>query len=578
MATGVSGHFDIAGSSSFTLRVNWSETYDITENKSTVKIDSIQVKSGSWYGFTYYPAGIVKINGVSVLTMDSTQGQYSVLPRATGQWYSIQKGGSTATASLAGIAHNTDGSKTISIEVTGNRFSACDFYTSDGSGGSGWTVKGAKSVALTTIPRASTIGATDANIGATSIIAVSRKSSAYTHTIAYKFGTLSGYLNGNGGTSSTAVKMTETNIPFSVPSSFYGQIPNAKSGVCTLTCTTYSGNTQIGDPKTATFTVTAAEALSRPSVSGTVKDVNAATKALTGNESKLVRYKSTARCTIAAAAKNSAAISKTTLNGSAISGSTDLTNVDASSFVFAAVDSRGYSASQTVKPDIIPYIILTLNASAKRLSPTGDTAALTISGNYFNGNFGAASNTLSVRYRVGYSGDYATITPTVNGNTYTATAQISGLAYTQTYTIEVEVSDALSKVTKSVPVNRGIPVFDWGEHDFNFNVPVRMAVEVTQATLVGDYFDTVDINYVYICGGMMQLSFRGHLKADVPSQTVLLRLPAPVQRFAAFMDLGARYDSTMRSFIYSVNNSADITFGSITGNPWVHINIMMVLA
>ena len=39
---------------------------------------------------------------------------------------------------------------------------------------------------------------------------------------------------------------------------------------------------------------------------------------------------------------------------------------------------------------------------------------------------------------------------------------VNGTAYT------------LSTVTKTIPVTRGIPVFDWGENDFNINVPLLL--------------------------------------------------------------------------------------------------------
>lgn len=54
-----------------------------------------------------------------------------------------------------------------------------------------------------------------------------------------------------------------------------------------------------------------------------------------------------------------------------------------------------------------------------------------------------------------------------------------GFDYHTDYVFEVKVYDgassyALTTVTKTVNVPRGIPVYDWGENDFNFNVPVML--------------------------------------------------------------------------------------------------------
>lgn len=481
MATGKSGYFDLTGSNTtFALRVNWSETYEITTNKSVVTIDSVQVKSTGWYGFTYYPDGLIKINGTTVITMNSGTGTHSVRTNKVDEWYTILTGGETATGSVE-VAHNTDGSKSVSIEVTGNRYSKCFFYTAAGGtdGGNGWGATGSKTVALTTIPRASTIGASDANIGSKSTIVVTQKSTAYTHSIAYKFGSLTGYVTAAGGVSSTEVKYSTTSISWTVPTDFYAQIPNAKTGTCTLTIKTYSGSTQIGDAQTDTFTVTAAQSACAPSVSGSVVDSNSTTKALTGDESKLVRYYSTALCTITATAKNSATISSKKIGGTAVSGTTrSIAKVEVDSVSFYAKDSRGYEASTDVDFTLVPYVILTNNSSGQRTDPTSGNAKLTIKGDYFNGSFGSVSNALTIKYRFrevdGTYGSYTTVTPTISGNSYTVTLSLTGLDYEHSYEFEIVVSDKLATVTKVVTIKQGIPVFDWGQSDFRINVALRL--------------------------------------------------------------------------------------------------------
>ena len=467
MAAGVSGSFTIKGSKAgITCRVNYSETYDVEANTSSVTV-RIQFKAGSggYYGYTYYLDGSAKIDGTTVVSCSSSAGNASVYWNAL-ESYAYMKAGSVSSWTKDAIVHNDDGSRSVTISVS------LAGYTASGSGGSGWTVNGSQTIALTNIPRASDIGATDANIGAVSMVTVTRKSSAYTHSIAYAFGTLRGYLTASGGVSATEVRLEQVSVPFTLPASFYGQIPNAKSGTCTLTCRTWSGDTQIGGDTTCTFTATAAESLCAPAVSGTVTDANAVTKALTGDQNKLVRYFSTALCTITATAKNSAAIASRSIAGAAVSGNTrSIANVETGSFSFAAADSRGYAAAVTVTKPMVDYVRLTCEGTVNRPNPTANTAALALSGNFFAASFGAADNTLAVSYRVGSGGEVA-LTPAKSGGRWSAQATVSGVQYTESYTITVTAKDKLMTVTSTLTLKKGVPVFDWGEKDFRFNVPV----------------------------------------------------------------------------------------------------------
>jgi hypothetical protein len=69
---------------------------------------------------------------------------------------------------------------------------------------------------------------------------------------------------------------------------------------------------------------------------------------------------------------------------------------------------------------------------------------------------------------------WVTATPVITDNTYTATLDLTGLDYRQEHTIRLEVKDKLATVTVDVVIMRGIPVFDWGKNDFNFNVPLLL--------------------------------------------------------------------------------------------------------
>lgn len=329
-----------------------------------------------------------------------------------------------------------------------------------------------KTLYLTQIPRESTVGATDAYIGSNTAITVNKKYSGYQHSIYLNFGAEAFYLREDGGTSGSEVIFSRENISFPIPARFYSQIPESRSGVCTLTVRTYSGSTAIGEPKTGTFSVMTREADCAPTVSGTVTDGNSVTAALTGNPASLIRYASTAVCRITAEPRCYAQITEKKVNGNAVEYEISFPNMEASGFTFTAVDGRGYSASVTVNPTtVVPYIPLTCKVTAGRTDPTSGNATLSIDGNYFDGSFGAEENTLTVCYRIG-DGEDVTVTPAVSEGRYSVKVPLTGLDYTMEHAIQVTVQDRIRTIPQTATVGKGIPVFDWGENDFQFHVPV----------------------------------------------------------------------------------------------------------
>lgn len=316
-------------------------------------------------------------------------------------------------------------------------------------------------------PPASTITCTTANIGSNPTIAIAKSSSSFTHSVSYAFGSLQGDIVLNTGATSI------TN--WTIPEEFYTQIPNAKTGEGTLSCITYSGSTPIGTT-TCKLSVTTDEQKCKPTVSGTVVDTNDKTIDLTGDPQILVKFCSNALCTIGVTLnKNAGSVKAKTINNIAVTDTLEIPNVETGTFDFYAKDSREYHNTDKVINSLVPYVKLTANLTAWRVDPTSGNARLKIDGNYFNGNFGKEDNTLTVMYRQG-DGDYVEVTPTIsNDNTYTVTVSLTDVDYTKSFTYEVVVKDELSSVTKTATIQKGIPVFDWGEYDFNFNVPVLMS-------------------------------------------------------------------------------------------------------
>lgn len=462
----------------YKLEVN-EDSYSIDNNTSdvTVRVYIGRASSRSYIGGSW--TGTVVVDG-------TTHNISGTIPYPTyidgGAWYQI------ASTSYSGIPHGGDGSKTIGVSSTMSSSAFTPSYCS-ASG----------NVSLTTIPRASEISSVSTvNIGSNPTITVNRKSSSFTHTITYSFGSLSG---------TVVSKSSNTSITsWTIPSSFYGQIPNSKTGTGTLTITTYNGNTQVGSSNTKSFSVSTNESSCKPTVSGSVVDSNATTKALTQNNSILIAGYSTASVSYSATPKNSASIKTITVNNSSaysgtsssvVSGTKTITKFNASTINIVANDSRTYSNTKTLKAGtdytLVNYIPVTFNGTVTRKSPTEDILLLSFSGNYFNGNLGATSNvlTLTWKWRVKGTSSWQNGGTLVNGTDFTINASKntyssgsgssqtnitlgSNFDYQTTYEIGIFYEDKLVK-DQSVIIDglKGIPIVNWTGDFFNINGEIR---------------------------------------------------------------------------------------------------------
>ena len=438
--------------------VQWSQNSQNIEDNSTIINWSCGFHPGHKYYLNAIKMSSVVINGVEVYS----GGTYSNITDYQDR---------TFASAVLKIAHTPDGSKSFTV-----------------SGFSGWiyasgnTYASSQTFTLPTIPRASSVSCSTANIGSNATITINRASTSFTHTLTYSFGSLSGTI---------ATKTSSTNISWTIPTTFYGQIPNSKSGTGTITCDTYSGSTLIGS-KSTSFTATVSESASKPTLNPTAVDSNTTTTALTGDSSKFIKYYSNASVATGAQARNSATLKsqKITCGAKSITSASGTINaVESGSFTFSATDSRGYTTTQTLNKTLIEYIKLTcsLNAGAPT---TAGVATLKISGNYWDGTFGKVANTLTVQYRYktqgGSYGSWTTVSATKSNNTYNATATISGLNYQNTYVFQARAIDKLATINTDEQARRTTPIFDWSKNDFNVNgdFTVNGETTITGATTI----------------------------------------------------------------------------------------------
>lgn len=442
---------DVKVSNQITLRFNWSQSSQSIANNNSVVSWSLQlIASGGSISSSASKSWNVTVNGTNY-SGTNTVGV------SNGQTKTLASGTTT-------VAHNADGTKSFS-------FSFSQQFDINYSG-IGWigTKSGSGGGTLTTIPRTSSVSSTNANIGENISITINRASSSFTHTLKYSFCNLSGTI---------ATKTGSTSVSWTLPTSFYAQIPNAKSSWGRVICETYNGSTLIGSSE-CRFDVYVKESTNKPGITASVVDINATTKALTGDENKLIKYYSNVRFNIDSTPKNSASTKGIYINylGNSFTGgsgnhwSAEFSNVISGQYICSVTDTRDLSNSVTINKTLINYVKLSCVMTVSNPTASGG-CTLTITGNYFNGSFGATSNTLTVQYKKN-SGSWTNATATKKGNTYTATVNLTGLDYTQAYTFQARAVDKLATVTTDSKTVKSTPIFDWGKDDFHFHVPVTI--------------------------------------------------------------------------------------------------------
>lgn len=319
----------------------------------------------------------------------------------------------------------------------------------------------------------SVINALDAYIGDETKITLTTYGKAY-HTITYKFGDLTG----------TVVTKNNNLILFwPVPTEFINELATGSShDTCELTCKTYdlSGN-YYGETKT-TFIARLDVNKEGPTFNPIIYDNNSKTVALTGDKNNFIRYYSEAYVTPGSSGKSGATIVNETVSCGSYKGSYNGTgvvylieNVDSGDFEITATDSRGATAKTTVNRILIPYEKISCNIFDLTLNVNG-TLTFKIEGNYFNENFGATNNSLTLKYKIN-EGSYVSVKNAdieFTGHNYAATVTVTGLDYSQIYNVEAVAADKLSSAGGGNIYNiTGKSLFDWGKEDFNFNIQVK---------------------------------------------------------------------------------------------------------
>ena len=325
---------------------------------------------------------------------------------------------------------------------------------------------------LTQVPRKNSISSYNGYIEEWQTIDIGKQADSSTTTISWS-------ASGNGQTDSGVIYNKYSGTQYTgwkIPTSLYKCIASTGTSVTvTLTAETFIGSTSIGT-NTTTFIAYTKEEYNKPDLSLTVKDVNPATIALTGDDDVVVLNASTMRCTYGATAKNGAYINSAninkqalSINASNISGTKDFTKCNTNVFTLTATDSRGYSKDKPETLNYIPYFAPSLTAVIERNTPTDGKLNISVDGTFYNESFGKSSNGFVLHYRYAEKGatlpDWINITPTPSGNNFSVDLQLEGFDYQKAYTVQVQMSDSLNTITRNQDISVGRPSPWWDKEN-----------------------------------------------------------------------------------------------------------------
>lgn len=417
------------------LRLVWSSTHDIPNNRSNVKVELW------WEGLDQYSAVNSSVKKTGNIKINGTQRNFSGSGLAK---LSARQSKKIYETSMW-VGHNADGNKTINISGTFNM----DVRLRDTQYDSATVSTNAN---LGQIPRKSTITSIQGNqIGGEITVNISRKHDSFKHDVYYK--------RPDGNNVKVGDKV-DTVCKFTPSANDASLMPNDTSKGCQIIVDTFAGGTKTGvDTKNFTLTVpnTAAfqPTISAPNVSiannGRDKEIN-----------KYVQGISKAAVSFSSNAQGGATVKTRTINVKKKSNNANSMNINGASgttgtltqngvyLVTATItDSRNRSKTSTKEFTVEAYSAPKINDfRATRLTGTTNVAVLH-SGTW--SNLGG-SNKLTIKIeRQPYGGNWSDVenrTETSGG--FGKTTNSTGNSETTSYDFRITIRDTFGKEAAAV--------------------------------------------------------------------------------------------------------------------------------
>lgn len=395
---------------------------------------------------------LFKVNGVSIAS-----GSYTYYPGDTQLGYTD-----------ISVEHNADGSfpsRTVSI-------SASSYHMSGSASG---TISGVPS-----IPRASSIDASDFYLGTNPFFTIKRASSSFSHYVSLYCG--DAWISGvsvPASDTSGVVSLSEAQTE-----SLYSRIPETTSLSVHLLCTTYNGQgVQVGEPVKKYVWALIQESDAKPDFTDfDFADVNASVTGATGDNQLLVEGQSTLEVTVPVAkraiARHGSSIRKYILTcggqvkeasySDSLTRTLTIPKVSSGAITVTAVDSRGLKTSVTRNASFLSYFPPVIR-EARLLRKNGVEAqtTLTMRIQVSPGSIGDTANSVtsvSYRYKPTGSNTYidgtTPITPGASVSAVIAGDIAEGFTVASDFDLEVTVHDAITSSSILLRVGSGVPVID----------------------------------------------------------------------------------------------------------------------
>lgn len=223
-----------------------------------------------------------------------------------------------------------------------------------------------------------------------------------------------------------------------------------------------------------------------PTMNMGVTEVWALAQDLVGDSGKFIKGYSTVAYNLRAnAVKGATIVSHYVTNGSFTSlEPVDGFTPEVNTITYAVRDSRNKRIEETITIDLVDYFPVTLGYKA-RIEMSGEVTAkaiIDISGSFFNDSFGAVDNEIQLYIKDSINEEWTAITkaPNFSNNNYSLKLEVDNLDYSKNYVFQLKVVDKLTEVETKEYTLKVIPVFDWSDSDFNFNVPVSIGGNTLQ--------------------------------------------------------------------------------------------------
>lgn len=445
MAT--SGTIQQAIRTGYRLQIVWSVgSQSVANNTSSVTAKVQLVSTGSSYTInsSASKSGSLTINGT----------------KYTFNFTASLSGNQTKTlyTKTVTVSHGSDGTKTCSFSATCgiNVTLSGTYYGNVTASGSG---------TFNTIARASSISSVTSSVSVngtnTVKVDISRKSSSFTHTVVFSFGSYSKTTTGVG-----------TSTSYAIPTSWLNAIPNSTSGTAKVTVTTYSGSTKIGSAVSKNFTLTVPStvvpSISAVTLSEAVSGLNAQFGGYVQNKSKIA-VKITAAGNLSSTIKSY----KTTIQGANFTSASFTSGVlkqsGTSNVIITVTDSRGRTASTTRSITVAAYSapkINTFNAiRANGLGASDDNGTMALARVKFSVSAVNDKNTKSylVEYKPRSSDAW---TEAASGSVYSYDSNMLlnvNLDIDTSYDLRLSLTDFFGTTTATSEVATAFTLMDFNE-------------------------------------------------------------------------------------------------------------------